>query len=227
MARIPWEFVDPRPTNDPAWGGTSATRSDEAELGFGDDAGYDPDDTRFGEDAFDRLEGFEQYPDDQHPAERRRGHFWQSRPNRAQDVMTVDPRVVGPATPVEEVARIMRDEDVGVVPVVDEGRLVGLVTDRDLVLRVVAHGLDQHRARACDVMTSDDLAVAFEDSSLADVLDRMERHRVRRIPIVAEDDTLLGIVSMGDLAREADIDFELQDALLEISSDRSFWSRLR
>ncbi len=227
MARIPWEFVDPRPTNDPAWGGTSSTQSDEAELGFGDDPGYDPDVTRFGEDAFDRLEGFNERPDELHPCARRRGHLWQSRAASVEDVMTVDPRVVGPDTPVEDVARIMRDEDVGVVPVVDEGHLVGLVTDRDLVLRVVAHGLDQHRARARDVMTSDDLAVAYEDDPLSVVLDQMERHRVRRIPIVAEDDTLLGIVAMADLARQADVDFELQDALLEISSDRSFWSRLR
>jgi CBS domain-containing protein len=74
---------------------------------------------------------------------------------------------------------------------------------------------------------SEELAAVGEGASLDEVLREMEHHRVRRICVLREDDTLVGIISMADLAREADVDYELRDAFLDISSDRSFWQRLR
>jgi CBS domain-containing protein len=213
MPRFPHaEMIDPRKYTDPAWGGVHGTRADVAEN--------NPDE--FGEEPWERFGDATQ----QDPGERYHGHRWRSRPMRASDLMTADPRRVGPNASLKAIATIMLDEDCGIVPVVDEGRLVGVVTDRDLVCRVVAHNLDQSSARARDVM-SEDIASVDEQASLDDVLREMERHQVRRICVVREDDSLAGIISMADLAREADVDYELQDAFLDISSDRSFWERLR
>lgn len=213
MRRFPHaEMIDPRRYNDPAWGGVHSTRADVGEI----------ETDEFGEEPWER------FGDDSHvdPGDRFQRRRWRSRPLRASDIMTPRPHSVGPDASLQEIARVMVQEDCGIVPVVDERRLIGVVTDRDIVCRVVAHNLDQRRARARDVM-SEDLASVDEAATLDDVLREMEFHRVRRICVVDPDDNLLGIISMADLAREADIDFELQDALLEISADRSFWQRLR
>jgi len=206
------ERIDTRRYDDPAWGGVQGTRSDVDEI----------DTDEFGEEPWHHFSDVEE----EAPGERFHGHRWRSRPMLASDVMTPRPRSVGPDASLEQIARVMVEEDCGIVPIVDEGRLVGVVTDRDLVCRVVAHNLDQRRARARDVM-SEDIASVDERANLDDVLREMEFHRVRRICVVDEDDMLLGIISMADLAREAGVDYELQDAFLDISADRSFWQRLR
>lgn len=215
------ELSDPRSVNDPAWGGVRSTHAESPEEGIAPDAPDDYD--RYGEDGWARFdEGLRRAPE----GERVHGMRWRALPKRARDVMTPRPVAVPPDAPLQRIAQIMVAEDCGIVPVVDRGQLVGVVTDRDIVCRTVAHRLDQRRARAADVM-SEDLASVDLGASLDEVLEEMERHRVRRICVVDEDDRLLGIVSMADLAREADVDQELQDAFLEISADRSFWARLR
>jgi CBS domain-containing protein len=214
MPRFPRaELKDPRKFTDPSWGGVYSTRADVAQIEWDD---------RFGEDRYGRFG--EATAED--PGERYAGRRWRSKRQRAGDIMTPRPRTVSPDATMQELAQVMVDENCGIVPVVEDGRLVGVVTDRDIVCRLAAHHLDQRTARARDVM-SDDLATVDERASLDDVLREMELHRVRRICVTAEDDRLLGIVAMADLAREADVDVELQDAFLEISSDRSFWQRLR
>lgn len=155
-----------------------------------------------------------------------RGRRWRSGAICVRDVMTRNPRSASPGDSVQRLAEIMVQEDTGIVPIVDGERLLGVVTDRDIVARIVAHGLDMKSARARDVMT-DDVECVTEQDSLHDVLRLMAEHQVRRIPVVARGDRLLGIVSMADIAREADVDEELQDTFEEISSERSFWSRLR
>ncbi len=152
---------------------------------------------------------------------------WRRGNARARDIMTRNPKTVRPTDTVQSVAQIMIDEDCGIVPVCDEaGRLLGVITDRDIAVRLVARGTDMREARARDVMT-DDVECATEDESLSSVLRHMSNHQVRRIPVVARGDRLLGIIAMADLAREADVDEELQDTFEDISSQRSFWSRLR
>jgi CBS domain-containing protein len=143
-----------------------------------------------------------------------------------RDVMTSNPKSVRQADTVQRIAELMVQEDCGIVPVVEDDRLMGVVTDRDIVCRLVARGLDMKAATARDVMT-DDVECVTERDTLRDVLRLMSEHQVRRVPVVARGDRLVGIVSMADIAREADVDEDLQDTFEEISSERSFWSRLR
>ncbi len=130
-----------------------------------------------------------------------------------RDVMTSNPRTVSPADSIQNAARIMRDEDTGVVPVVDNGRPVGIVTDRDIVVRAVADGELNRPVR--DVV-SGDVITARPDMSTKEAAQLMSEHQVRRLPVV-ENDRLVGIVSIGDLAvKEAD-DKRMGDALQDIS----------
>jgi CBS domain-containing protein len=130
-----------------------------------------------------------------------------------RDVMTSNPRTVSPADSIQNAARIMRDEDTGVVPVVDNGRPVGIVTDRDIVVRAVADGELNRPVR--DVV-SGDVVTARPDMSTKEAAQLMSEHQVRRLPVV-ENDRLVGIVSIGDLAvKEAD-DKRMGDALQDIS----------
>jgi len=148
--------------------------------------------------------------------------FWQREPLAARDVMTRSPKTVNRQSALREAAVIMRDENCGVVPVVDSaGRLEGILTDRDIVVRGLTQDSLQQRIES--VMT-DDVSAVTEDEPLTSVLDLMGRKQVRRVPVVDREDRLLGIISMADIANRADYDEDLQDAFERISSRRSFWS---
>jgi CBS domain-containing protein len=124
---------------------------------------------------------------------------------RIQDIMTKDPSCVTPDATVREAAQVMSREDVGIVPVVDgqsAKRLVGLVTDRDIAIRCVAEGKDGS-CRVRDVMSSDDLATCSESDDVDAVMQAMRTEKVRRIPIVDERGSLVGIVSQADVVRKA------------------------
>src|SRR5688572_3374993 len=108
--------------------------------------------------------------------------------------MTRDPRSVTPQTSVREAAQIMKDEDVGIVPVVEGARLVGVITDRDLALRIVAEGRDVS-STVSDVMSSGKIATCRPDEDLDRVMETMAKEQVRRIPIVDERGSLVGIVA--------------------------------
>jgi CBS domain-containing protein len=126
-----------------------------------------------------------------------------------RDIMTAAPAAVAPQTSVASVARLMRDEDLGAVLVVDDDRLRGLVTDRDLVVRSVCEGGDPEQttvAGAC----SDDLVTIGPDEDLDIAVELMREHAVRRIPVV-DDGRPVGIVSLGDLAMERDPESALGD----------------
>jgi CBS domain-containing protein len=149
--------------------------------------------------------------------------FWQREPLAARDVMTRNPKTVTRQSLIRDAAIIMRDENCGVVPVVDgAGRLEGILTDRDIVVRGVSHE-SFTQLRVEQVMT-DDVSAVTEDEPLTSVLDLMGRKQIRRVPVVDRDDRLLGIISMADIANRADYDEDLQDAFERISSRRSFWS---
>jgi len=136
---------------------------------------------------------------------------------KIQDVMTRNPSCVDPETPAREAARLMKDQDVGVLPVVDgDGRtLVGLVTDRDIAIRVVAEGR-QADTRVRDVMSSDSLITCRPDGSLDDVMSLMAKQQVRRIPIVDQRGALVGIISQADVVR-ASSDGKAERTVEEIS----------
>ena len=130
-----------------------------------------------------------------------------------RDVMTSNPRTVSPEDTIQNAARIMRDEDTGVVPVVENGRAVGIVTDRDIVVRAVADGqLD----RSVRDIVSGDVVTARPDMSTKEAAQLMSEHQVRRLPVV-ENERLVGIVSIGDLAVKEGKDRRVGDALQDIS----------
>ena len=118
---------------------------------------------------------------------------------QAKDIMTANPCCCSLNDSVQDVARTMRDHDCGAVPVTDNGRLVGIVTDRDLTVRVLAAGLD-HESRIADVISREP-STCSPDSDLTEVERVMSDQQVRRIPIVDADRQCVGIVSQADLAR--------------------------
>ena len=123
---------------------------------------------------------------------------------KASEIMTRNPSVVTPETPVQEAARLMRTEDTGVLPVVDSQgslRLVGMITDRDIAIRVVADGMTSAHVR--DAMSSNPKSCSPDDS-VKDVMQVMSDAQVRRIPIVDEGGMVVGIVSQADVVLEAD-----------------------
>ncbi|ACP22568.1 Inosine-5'-monophosphate dehydrogenase related protein (plasmid) [Sinorhizobium fredii NGR234] len=116
------------------------------------------------------------------------------------EIMTRDVHLVTPNDTIRDVARQMAENDIGFLPVEDHDRLVGMVTDRDIVVRGVADGLDP-QAKVRDVMTTD-VKYCFEDEDVDDVARNMGDIQVRRLPVVNRDKRLVGIVSLADAARE-------------------------
>jgi CBS domain-containing protein len=129
------------------------------------------------------------------------------------DVMTRGVAYIPPTTTLTIAARMMRDHDVGDVVVADDGRVRGVLTDRDIVVRGVAEQLDPDATTAGEIC-SEDLAVVHPDTPVSDAVQKMRDATVRRLPVVAEDGNALGFVSIGDLAETADPD----SALGEISA---------
>jgi CBS domain-containing protein len=117
-----------------------------------------------------------------------------------QDVMTRDPGAVEASAPIIEAAEIMLREDVGSVPILEDGRLAGMLTDRDIVLRVVAEGRDA-RTITCAEIASRQLATIDPQQPLEEALRLMGEHQVRRLPVVEEDGRLVGILAQADVAR--------------------------
>ena len=113
-----------------------------------------------------------------------------------RDVMTSNPRTVSPNDTIQDAACIMRDEDTGVVPVVENGRPVGVVTDRDIVVRAVANGEFNRPVR--DVV-SGNVVTARPDMSTKEAADLMREYQIRRLPVVDERGVLMGILALDDL----------------------------
>lgn len=115
-----------------------------------------------------------------------------------RDIMTPNPFTMHASATVAQAARVMRDRDIGDVLVEDKGKLVGIVTDRDIVVRVIAEGKDPSTTRLVEGETCDLVTVSPEDD-VDEVVDKMRTHAIRRIPVV-ENGSPVGIVSLGDLA---------------------------
>ncbi|MBO4896910.1 MAG: CBS domain-containing protein [Clostridia bacterium] len=132
------------------------------------------------------------------------------------DIMT-DPAIVLSAdTSVMEAAAVMRENNIGSVPVVDSnGSICGIVTDRDIVIRSIAEGLNTKKTKVLDIM-SQNVSSVPPDAEINDAFDIMSRDKVRRIPIV-EHGKVLGVVSLGDIALCRDYQIECANALCEIS----------
>jgi len=129
--------------------------------------------------------------------------------------MTTNPTSVVADNPVVEAARIMKEKDVGIIPVVEGGRLVGTVTDRDIAVRVVAEGKDPQSVRVQEI-ASTELVTVDPQQDLDEALRLMASHQVRRLPVVEEGGKLVGIVAQADVAREAN-DKQTGELVEEIS----------
>ena len=119
---------------------------------------------------------------------------------KIRDIMSTDLACATPQTTVREVANMMRQEDCGSIPIARDGQLMGIITDRDITIRVVAEGRDPGAVQVEDVMTPD-VATVSPDEDTDEALERMSLEQVRRLPVV-EGDHLVGLVAMGKLAQK-------------------------
>jgi CBS domain-containing protein len=134
---------------------------------------------------------------------------------RIADIMTKDIQTVSTSTDLQTVARHMRDLDVGVIPVVDGGQLRGIITDRDIVIRAIAVGTNPQQASVGDHMSPDPTTVSPDDD-VQRATEIMAREQIRRL-LVVENGTLVGILSIGDVAVDTGRDRLTGDALEQIS----------
>lgn len=133
-----------------------------------------------------------------------------------RDVMTSNPQSVGEKDSLRDVARIMKDRDTGVVPVVEGKKIVGLITDRDIVVRGLAEGKDLGTASVTELMTKQVRSVR-EDATVNEALELMSRAEVRRVVVVNSSDELVGIVSLGDISINTDKDNKVGKTVESIS----------
>jgi CBS domain-containing protein len=224
---------------------------------FGERAEYNYDEPRLGDYGSDfRGEHFRDSAQDRwrghDPRYDQRGSTQYARERsrlRCRDIMTRDLVVATRDTSLREVGVMMKQEDIGVIPVVEypsnagngktgtrdeatydtrthgRGKLVGLVTDRDIVVRAVADDKECATTRAEDVM-SKDISTARPNDRVVDVIRKMGEKQVRRIPVTGEDGRLLGMISMADVALETEADRELAEAIEDISKGSSFWRQI-
>jgi CBS domain-containing protein len=135
------------------------------------------------------------------------------------DVMTRDPRSLSPTDTILLAAQTMEELNVGVIPVCEgDSKLVGMVTDRDIVVRGVAQGLDAGTATLTEVMSAH-VRTAREDDDLEEILDTMGMNQIRRMPVVDAQERLIGILSLGDIAAKGpNGDTDVANSLGDISS---------
>lgn len=133
-----------------------------------------------------------------------------------RDVMTANPECVSEKDSIRDVARIMKDQDTGVVPVVDGRRIIGLITDRDIVVRGLAEGKNLENVRVNEIMTKSVRSVR-EDASVNEALELMSNAEIRRVAVVNSNDELVGIVSLGDIASQTNQDGKVGKAVEQIS----------
>jgi CBS domain-containing protein len=124
-------------------------------------------------------------------------------PHNIRDVMTSNPCTIDAEKSVAYAAKMMREEDVGLAPIVEGEKLIGMLTDRDIAIRVVAEGRNPDQVKVRDV-ASTRLVTVDPQQDLDEALRMMAKHQVRRLPVVEEDGRLVGVVAQADIAREGD-----------------------
>jgi len=133
--------------------------------------------------------------------------------------MTESPQTAGPDLTAADAAGLMKQLDVGVVPVAEGGTLIGIVTDRDIVLRVVAERQNPDDVKLGDILTKSPVTVT-PDTKLSDARDLMSQHRIRRLPVMKGEE-LVGILSLGDVALADASDRQVGETLEDISESDS------
>ncbi len=142
---------------------------------------------------------------------------------RCREIMTAAVRTASAADPLNAVSTMMRDGDVGSVPIVDGERLIGIITDRDIVVRAVADGKSPDTP-VSEVMTTEIFSVR-PDAFVFEAIRLMGDRQIRRVPVVDEDGRLAGIIAMADIALETEDQREIAETLEDISTGVAFWKR--
>jgi len=142
---------------------------------------------------------------------------------KCREIMTSNVKTATRDMALKDVAVMMREGDMGSLPVVEGGKLVGIVTDRDIVVRSIADGKNSSSAVG-EAMTTEIFSVKPDDF-VFEAIRLMGDKQVRRIPVVDESGTLAGIISMADVALETEDELEIAETLEEISSGSAFWSK--
>ena len=139
-----------------------------------------------------------------------------------QDIMTRDVQTVASQDTVQRAAQLMDELNVGAIPVLDNGKLVGMITDRDITVRSAAIGQDPRSTKVTDVMSTD-VRTCTPGQSIEDVLSQMGDVQIRRLPVVDKSGKVIGIVSLGDVATRdaADVDLALDEISSPSEPDRS------
>ena len=133
-----------------------------------------------------------------------------------RDVMTPNPASVSEKDSIQRVAEIMKREDAGVVPVVEGRKVIGMITDRDIVVRLIAEGKDPSSAKVTEAMSKQVRSVK-EDTPINVVLEVMSREQIRRVPVTNHNNELVGIVSIGDIASDSKETVKVGRAVEDIS----------
>ena len=149
--------------------------------------------------------------------------FSENARRRCREIMTVNVKTSSREMSLREVAVLMRDGDCGSMPVVENGKLVGIVTDRDIVVRAIAEGRDA-AAQVGDVMTTEIYSVKPDDFAFA-AIRLMGERQIRRVPVISENGELAGIIAMADVALEMEDEREIAETLEDISSGAGFWKK--
>ena len=121
---------------------------------------------------------------------------------KIREIMTPDAQCVGPEETLVDAAALMRQLDVGVLPVCNEGDVVGMITDRDIAIRAVAEARPPTTTRVREIMSPGSVFV-YEDQDVDEVVEVLEKHQIRRAPVMSRERRLVGIVSLGDIAVDA------------------------
>lgn len=142
---------------------------------------------------------------------------------RCRDIMSAKVKTATRSMALQEVSALMRDGDMGALPVVEDGKLVGIVTDRDIVVRAIAEGKSASTPIS-EAMTTEIFYVRPDDY-VFEAIRLMGDKQVRRIPVVGDDGSLAGIIAMADIALEMEDEREIAETLEEISSGSAFWNK--
>ena len=142
---------------------------------------------------------------------------------RCREIMTGSVTTALRETTVREAATLMREGDIGSLPVIEDKKLVGILTDRDIVVRAVAAGKDV-KTEIGDVMTTEIFSIK-ENNFVFEAIRLMGDKQVRRVPVINESGELVGIIAMADIALETEDEREIVETLEEISTGAGFWKK--
>ena len=149
--------------------------------------------------------------------------FTENTRRKCREIMTRNVKTANREMTLREVAQLMRDGDMGAMPIVENGKLVGIVTDRDIVVRAIAEGRSAETPIG-EVMTTE-IFSAKEDDFAFEAIRLMGERQVRRIPVINDSGELAGIIAMADVALEMEDEREIAETLEDISSGVGFWKK--